>query len=209
VNKDGTLSMPTSLDGTSVTIGGVPAYVNYVGPGQINIVTPPNVTGNNVPVVVKSNGQASAAFNVSIMGLAPSLFTWQPGGPDFGKYLIAQHSDFTNVGKIGLFAGLPLNFTTPAKPGETIILYGTGFGPTSPAIANGIETDKVYWLNPVPTATLGGEPATVVFAGLVPPLSQGYQINVTIPADAPDGDQALVVNVGGTLSNAGLITVQR
>jgi len=208
LNKDGTLNMPTSLDGTSVTIGGAAAYINYVSPGQINIITPPNVTGSDVPVVVKTNGQPTVVFNVALNRLAPSFFTWQPGGPDSGRYLLAQHSDFTNVGKAGLFPGTPPGFTTPAKPGETIILYGTGFGPTSPPIANGIATDKVYWLNPIPTATLGGAPAAVVFGGLVPPLSQAYQFNVTIPPDAPDGDQALVVNVGGTLSTAGLITVQ-
>jgi uncharacterized protein (TIGR03437 family) len=208
-NSNDTLNMPTSLDGTSVTIGGAPAYINYISPGQINIITPPTVTpGSNIPVVVTVNGQASATFTVTIQNLAPSFFAWQPSTSDFGKYLIAQHSNFTNVGKVGLFPGTPTNFTTPAAPGETIILYGTGFGPTSPPIVNGIETDKVYSLSPMPTATFGTAPATVVFGGLIPPLSQVYQFNVTIPPNAPNGDSPLVVTVNGTQSFSGLITVQ-
>jgi uncharacterized protein (TIGR03437 family) len=208
-NIDGTLSMPTSLDGTTVTVGGVAAYIEYVSPTQINIVTPPNVVGANVPVLVSYKGQPSAQFNITLLNLAPSFFTWQPATADFGKYLIAQHAaDYSNIGKVGLFPGLSANFTTPAKPGETIILYGTGFGPTSPPVAGGIETDKVYALSPTPTATLGGAPATVTFAGLIPPLSQVYQIVVNIPDNAPDGDQALVVTVNGTQSFSGLITVQ-
>jgi uncharacterized protein (TIGR03437 family) len=209
MNSDGTLNMPTSLDGTSVTIGGAPAYINYISPGQVNIITPPNVTGTDLPVVVTLDGQASATFNVIIQSLAPSFFTWQPSTSDFGKYLVAQHPNGTNAGKVGLFPGTSASFTTPARPGETIILYGTGFGPTSPPIANGIETDaRLYALSPTPTATFGGVPATVTFAGLTAGLSQVYQFDVTIPSNAPNGDSPLVVTVNGAQSVPGLITVQ-
>jgi uncharacterized protein (TIGR03437 family) len=208
-NSNGTLNMPTALDGTSVTIGGAPAYIYYISPGQINVITPSFFVGSGIPVVVKVNGQVSAAFNVTLQSLAPSFFTWQPATSDFGKYLIAQHANGTNVGKVGLFPGTATSFTTPASPGETIILYGTGFGPTNPPIANGIETDKVYSLSPTPTATFGGEAATVVFGGLIPPLSQVYQFDVTIPSNAPNGDSSLVVTVNGAQSFSGLITVQQ
>jgi uncharacterized protein (TIGR03437 family) len=208
-NSDGTLNMPTTLDGTSVTVGGAAAFINFISPGQLNIITPPGVTGTNLPVVVSLNGQQSAIFSVTIQNLAPSFFAWQPSTSDFGKYLIAQHgSNSTNVGKAGLFPGAPANFTTPAAPGETVVLYGTGFGPTSPQIKNGIETDKVYQLSPVPQATFGSSPASVVFGGLIPPLSQVFQFNVSIPLNAPNGDSPLVVTVGGVPSFSGLITVQ-
>ena len=201
--------MPASLDGTSVTVGGLPAYVYYVSSTQLNIITPSTAApGNNIPVVVTVNGQPSAAFNVSLQNLAPAFFAWYPGTSDNGKYLIAQHLNYTNVGKTGLFPTAPANFTTPAQPGETIQLYGTGFGPTSPPIASGIATDKVYTLSPTPTATVGGLSAVVTFAGLIPPLSQVYQVDVTIPKDAPNGDLSLVVTVNGVNSFSGLITVQ-
>ncbi len=209
-NSNGTQSMPTSLDGTTVTVGGVPAYVEYVSPTQLNIVTPATpATGNGVPVVVSLNGQPSAVFSVTLQNLAPSFFAWSPSTADFGKYLIAQHANYSNVGKVGLFPGTPAAFTTPAVPGETILLYGTGFGPTSPPIAAGIETNQIYNLSPTPTATLGGIPATVSFAGLIPPDSEVYQFDIVIPLSAPNGDLPLVVNVNGTLSYSGLITVQQ
>lgn len=208
-NANGTLNMPKSLDGSSVTVGNVPAYIYYVSAGQLNIITPSTIAaGNNIPVVVTVNGEVSATFNVNLQNLAPAFFAWYPGTSENGKYLIAQHLNYTNVGPVGLFPGAATNFTTPAQPNETIQLYGTGFGPTVPAIAPGIETDKVYNLSPTPTATVGGIPATVVFAGLIPPLSQVYQVDVTIPSNAPNGDLALIVTVDGVQSYSGLITVQ-
>jgi uncharacterized protein (TIGR03437 family) len=208
-NPDGTLNMPTALDGTSVLVNGVPAYVYYISPTQVNIVTPAiPATGNGIPVIASLNGQQSTAFSVTLQNLAPAFFMWVPGTADNYKYLIAQHLDYTNVGKVGLFPTAPPKFTTPAMPGETIQLYGTGFGPTSPPIEPGIETDQVYNLSPTPTATVGGIPANVTFAGLIPPESQVYQFDVQIPANAPNGDLPLVVNVNGTLSYSGLITVQ-
>jgi uncharacterized protein (TIGR03437 family) len=121
--------------------------------------------------------------------------------------VVAQHSDYSNVGKAGLFPNQSGSFTTPAKPGETIILYGTGFGPTNPAITPGIMTDKTYPISPLPTATIGGQPAQVQFAGLIATLSQIYQVNVTIPTNVGIGDQPLILNVNGTPSATGTITV--
>lgn len=210
-NANGTLNMPTSLDGTSVTVNSTPAYIYFVSPTQLNIITPESAgVGANIPVVVTLNGQQSTAFNVTLQNLAPAFFAWDPGDSDNGKYLVAQHLNYTNVGKVGLFPTAPANFTTPAAPGEILQLYGTGFGPTSPPIAPGIETDKnnFYLLSPMPTATVAGLPASVIFAGLVPPDSQVYQLDVTIPTNAPNGDQALIVTVNGVQSFSGLITVQ-
>jgi uncharacterized protein (TIGR03437 family) len=205
--KNGT-QMPTSLDGVSVTVNGTPAYVEYVSPSQLNIITPdipPSPSG--MAVVVNVPNQQPVTAWIGMSSLAPALFTWQTGTPDTGKYVVAQHSDYSNVGKAGLFPNQSGSFTTPAKPGETIILYGTGFGPTNPAITPGIMTDKTYPISPLPTATIGGQPAQVQFAGLIATLSQIYQVNVTIPTNVGIGDQPLILNVNGTPSATGTITV--
>ena len=209
-NSDGTLNAPTSLDGTSVTVAGKGAYIYYVSPTQINFITPAGTaTGNGVPVVVTVNGQSSPPFSVVLQDVAPAFFEFFPGTADNGKYFAAAHAaNGTYIGKVGLYPGTPANFTTPAKPGETITLYGTGFGPTAPSIAPGIVTDKLYNLSPTPTATMGNINAPVAFAGLVTGFFQVYQFNIVVPPAAPDGDLPLVVNVNGTLSFSGLITVQ-
>jgi uncharacterized protein (TIGR03437 family) len=209
-NANGTISLPTSLDGTSVTVNGTPAYVEYISPTQLNIITPAiAATGNGIQVVVSLNGTVSFAFPITLENLAPSFFAWDPGTADNGKYLIAQHAATgANVGKVGLFPTAPANFTTPAVPGETIVLYGTGFGPTSPPIVPGMVTDQTYDLSPTPTATLGSIPATVGFAGLIAGFAEVYQFNVVIPTNALNGDLPFVVKVNGTESFSGDITVQ-
>ncbi len=200
--------MPVSLDGVTVNVGGAPAYVQYVSPGQINIITP-NIaaSGSGMPLVVSVPGQQPVTAWLAVANSAPAFFTWQTGTAETGKYLVAQHADYKNVGKVGLFPGEAAGFTTPAKPGETIILYGTGLGQTTPAIAPGIITDKLYSIEPLPTATVNGVSAEVGFAGLIPPLSQVYQVNLTIPDGAAPGDATIVVNVSGTNSASGLITL--
>lgn len=209
--------MPTSLNGVTVSVGGTPAYVQYISPTQINIITPNltvappsgSSTQPGVPVVVNVPNQQPVTAWLGVQNTAPAFFTWQTGTASSGKYLVAQHADYTNVGMTGLFPGEPANFTTPATPGETVILYGTGLGPTSPAIAPGVTTDQVYPLATSATATIGGMPAQVQFAGLIPPLSQVYQVNVTIPTGLPAGDASLVVTINGTSSTPGLITISQ
>lgn len=207
--------LPTSLSGVSVTVGGAPAYVQYISPTQVNIITPnlavmpPSGASAQpgIPLVINVPNQQPVTAWLGLQTVAPAFFTWQTGTAASGKYLVAQHADYSNVGAAGLFPNEPANFTTPAIPGETIILYGTGLGPTSPAITPGIITNQIYPLAVTPTATVGGMAAQVQFAGLIPTLSQVYQVNVTIPSGVAPGDATLVLNVNGSLSAPGLITI--
>jgi uncharacterized protein (TIGR03437 family) len=99
------------------------------------------------------------------------------------------------------------NATTPAKTGETIVLYGNGFGPTTPAVAAGQLVSAAMPLAATPTVTFNNVPAKVVFAGLT--ASGLYQLNVTVPDGVPDGDAAVVASTGGASSPAGaLITIK-
>ena len=187
--------LPTALDGTSVTVNGKPAYVEYISPTQINAITPADTAvGSGITVAVTSAGQTSDAATVTMSAVAPSFFTFD------GKYVAAADAVSNSyIGKTGLFASAP-NLTTPAKPGQLITLYGTGFGPTTPALASGLITDKVYNLSSTPVITVGSSPAVVAFAGLVPPFAQVYQLNITIPASAPDGDLKIFAQTGGITS---------
>jgi uncharacterized protein (TIGR03437 family) len=206
----GGVRLPVSLDGISVNVNGTPAYVQYVSPGQLNIIIPDTLTADaGVPVTVRYPGQPDVTSWVRISSAAPAFFTWPTGTADSGKYVVAQHANSTNIGKVGLFPQLASNFTTPAKPGETIVIYGTGFGPTNPFLPGGIIADKSYPLSPLPSATIGGRQAAVAYAGLVASLSNVYQLNVTLPADLPDGDWPIILNVGSNASTPSLITVAR
>ena len=107
-------------------------------------------------------------------------------------YLAAQHS---NGSPVGGQAG-----ATPAQPGEVIILWGSGFGPASPAVPAGqVFAGANKLANPV-TVTIGGQQATVDFAGVV---GAGLvQLNVHVPASMNNGDAAVVATVGGVSTQA-------
>ncbi len=193
-------NLPTTLDGVNVSIGGKPAYIYYVSPGQINAVAPDVGTGP-LTVTLTSPVGASAPLSVVSQALGPAFFLWA------NKYAVATRQDFSLAAKNGTFQSV----TTPAKPGDVIIFWGTGFGPTTPAAPIGvpIPSDKLYnTMNPV-SITIGGIPALVYGAALAPGLAALYQVAVQIPSSAPDGDLAAVAAIGGTQSSSNaLITVQ-
>ena len=190
--------LPTSLQGVSVTIDGLPAYVEYISPSQINVLAPDDVTEGPVQVQVTTAQQASNAISAQKSAFAPAFFTFN------GTYVAALHADYSVVGAANLLAG---TVSTPAKPAETIMLYSTGFGPTAPAQPAGQQV-----VTPVPLAnsvqvTIGGMPATVVYSGLTE--SGLYQFNVTVP-NLPNGDATVTASIGGVASQTGvLLTVQQ
>ncbi len=190
--------MPVKLDGVTVTVNGKPAYVYFISPTQVNILTPPDAISGSVAVQVTNNGVASAAFTVVTQTASPSFFVFN-GGP----YIAATHADGSYIGPTTLYPGL----TTPAQPGETIVLYANGFGQTSTPVVSGSQTQSGT-LTPLPTITIGGVPATVVFAGLVAPGE--FQFNMVVPASLGNGDQAVTATYSGLNTQAGtLITVHQ
>src|SRR6202041_2915727 len=172
--------LPTALDGVSVTVNGVPAYVYYISPTQVNIPTPPNAISASVPVRVSVNGVVSANFMVQAQTESPSFFVF--GG---GPYIAATHANGSYLGPSSLYPGL----TTPAQPGETIVMYANSFGSTSIPVVSGSETQSGT-LSPVPVITIGGVAAKVTFAGLV--AAGEFQFNVVVPPSLANGDQATI-----------------
>jgi uncharacterized protein (TIGR03437 family) len=186
--------LPTSLDGVSVTINGLAAYVAYISPGQINVLAPDDAASGAVQLQVTTAQGKSNSFTTQKAPFAPAFFTLG------GSYLAALHADYTLVGKPGLIAGLT---STPAKPGETIQIYGTGFGPTNPPVPSAqLVAAPAVLANSLQVA-IGGQAASVTYAGLVEPGL--YQINVTVPS-VPDGDSAVLATVGGAQTQTGVLT---
>jgi uncharacterized protein (TIGR03118 family) len=190
--------LPVQLDGVSVTIDGKPAYVYYVSPSQIDVIAAADSATGSVPVVVTNSGTASAAGTVQMQNAAPAFFS-------VGKYVIATHANGSLVGPGNVLPG-----ATPAVPGEVIVVYGTGFGPTNPAV-DGLVLSTAANLTAAPAITIGGGTATVQFAGL---SAAGLdQMNMTVPV-LPAGstgtiDLPISAKAGGFSTQGGLmITVQ-
>ncbi len=75
---------PTALGGTTVTIGGQPAFIDYVSPTQVNAQVPSNIAPGSQPVVVTTPGGSSAAYSIAVNAtepglLAPAVFNLQGG----------------------------------------------------------------------------------------------------------------------------------
>jgi uncharacterized protein (TIGR03437 family) len=183
---------PTSLDGVSVdvevcttpsTCAHEPAYIGYISPAQLNVVViydaavlqmlPANAQFMQAQITV-TTAQGSGVYGSSYLSsYDPGFFTFPSSNPIFA-YVAARHADGTIV--------LP---ASPAKPGETISLYGTGFGNASLAMtmilgpSGPTGNTNEHWAAEVKPQYTG-----LVGLGL-------YQINITIPDGAPTGDVLL------------------
>jgi uncharacterized protein (TIGR03118 family) len=180
-------TLPTQLDGVSVMVDGKPAYIYFVSPRQIDFIPAADSNQGAVPVIVTNTGLASASVTATLQQFSPGFFMQN------AKYIVATHAN-------GALVGPPASVgITPADYGETITLWGTGFGPANPAVDGQVVTAPVPSANQV-TVSIGGAPATVTFAGLT---STGlYQINVQVPVSIPIGDAAIIAQVGGVKSQA-------
>jgi uncharacterized protein (TIGR03437 family) len=194
-------NLPTSLDGVKITVGGEPAYISYLSPTQINAVVP-NVAAGTARVTVTNSIGDSATVNAVVQAVQPAFFQW-------GNYAAATTLDYSLAVKNGTFPGVT---TTPAKPGEVIVLWGTGFGPTSPSAPDGVETPSGTTYNTADTVSVkvGGETATVYGAALAPGFAGLYQVAIQIPASLTDGDYPVVATISNAQSpSTVLITVQK
>jgi len=185
-------TLPTELDGVVVLIGGKRAAVFFISPGQLNVQVPDGLSPGPVSVQVVVDGATSETLTASLSEAAPGFFTFDPEGR---RYLAAVHLDGTFVGKDGLFGGAVA--TRAASPGDRILLFGTGFGPTNPATPAGVIPAVAQLALPV-SVTIGGIDADVEFSGIV---GAGlYQFNVIIPAGVQTGDAEVAATVGAVSS---------
>jgi uncharacterized protein (TIGR03437 family) len=117
---------------------------------------------------------------VNVDPLAPAFFTLGTNATNGNSYVAAEHADGTLIGPATIHSA------TPAEPGETIVLFATGFGP-APA------TDGT--LAVTPTIVIDGINADVSFAGIVGPGL--YQFNVVVPSNVTLGQDVLVAGLSG------------
>ena len=191
--------MPSELGGVRVTVNGKPAFVYFVSPNQVNVLSPLDATTGPVQIVVTSGGVSSAPFVANLRTAAPSF-------PLVGStnYVVATHADYSLIGPASLSS--PGYAFTPARAGETIILYAFGLGLPATPLVNGASTQSGT-LPALPQVQIGGTTAAVSFAGVISPGL--YQLNITIPLNVASGDNKLTLMYSGQNSPAGdLITAQ-
>ena len=193
----GGTTMPTNLAQTCVQIGGFPAPLYYVSSNQINAQATAVPTSGSVQVTVIANcgtvGQAtSAPFTVQLAASAPEFLYFKNN-----SVAAVEVPSGALVGTAGLVTGA--NFTL-AKPGDTLSIYGVGFGATSPAVPPGILATAATSTVGTAVVTIGGITATVLYAGLAPGYAGLYQVNLVVPMGVQSGNQPITIQVNGGAS---------
>jgi uncharacterized protein (TIGR03437 family) len=198
VNWAPTTTLPTELNEVKVKVGSRYAYVAYAGPTQVNFLLPSGVPAGiqNLELTMPGGGMTTS---IQINPVAPGLFAYKLNGKSYPVALFAGGSVI--VAAVGALSST----SRPASAGDIIEFYGTGMGPTNPAAPDGVVFSKSY-----PAAnlaafqmTIGGQAATVSFAGLV---GAGlYQINVQVPSGLSGGDQPVVLTVSGIAAQPNLM----
>ena len=170
---------PTTLGNTTVTFNGIPAPLLYVTASQINAVVPYEVPGRGTAsVVVTHDSDPSTAFQAPTLATTPAIFASSPDASGQGAIL---NRDPTG-------GATTLNSAAnPAPKGSTIVIFAAGAGrlnqtPQDGAILTSVLDPPGY----VPLATLsltiGGQPATVLYAGAAPNQVAGVlQVNAVVP----------------------------
>jgi uncharacterized protein (TIGR03437 family) len=184
------IPLPLSLGNVSATVGGIPAPLQFVSSGQINLQVPWEITSSTADIVVTANGNVFPAFQANIAPVAPGIFSTQFGTGQ----AIAINPDGSLAGPENSIPGLAVR---PAKIGDVLEILATGLGAVSPAVADGADTsDGLRQTAITPVVLIGSVQATVSFSGLAPQFVGVNQLNVTVPQVAP-GVVPLQIQAGG------------
>lgn len=187
------IPLPTALANSCLSVNGLPVPILYVSPNQINAQMPYQAIGD-VTLILRTPGGQSHNYNLVIQPNAPSVFLASVGS-DTNIPTVVRNDDNELV--------------TPSHPihrksNTALVIYLTGLGPTSPAVATGQPGPS----NPLavsqfqPTVMLGGVDLPVLFSGLAPGMVGVDQINVSVPFTVPDGMSVPLVISQGSVSTS-------
>ena len=173
-------NLSANVAGTQVTFNGVPAPILYAQASVVSAVVPFAVpAAAPLSVQVSADGGTSSPETFSVADTAPGIFTDDASGTGQAAVLNEDYSLNSDA--------------NPAAPGSIVILYATGGGATTPVSGE---------LTASTTATVGGQPATVLYAGQAGgEIAGAVQVNLQLPGGV-SGDLTVVLNVGGVSSQS-------
>ncbi|HYM10190.1 MAG TPA: beta-propeller fold lactonase family protein [Bryobacterales bacterium] len=192
-----TFPLLTTLGGASVTFNGLPAPLIYASSSQINLVAPTRLFGlSSAQVAVSVGSSTSAPVTVAVAPAGPGIFISDPT---------------TGTGAFEHLDGSLVTSSSPVHRGETVEMFLTGMGDTSPRPGDGQPAPSNQFSQTLLTPTVlvnGLAAASVRFSGLAPGFSGLYQINFDVPQSAPSGSVSVNVAAAGHISNTVKLAVQ-
>lgn len=184
--------LPTVLIGTGVrvSVNNIQAAIYYVSPAQINFLVPDILPGQ-ADIRVSRDSLYGLAVRVPASEFAPALFNMDP------EFAIATRVD-----------GSVITNDAPARPGDVVILYGTGLGATRPRFRNGEVPSSAAPLDRIEDfrVSISGRQiarADVLYAGVAPGFPGLYQINLRMPAEF-DRNPEVRIGIGEVMSPTGV-----
>ncbi len=185
---------PRSLGGVTVSIGGKAAFLDYISPGQINALVPSDAPLGPAQIIVTNGNGKSDPYGIYVNSTQPGLLA----PPSFlvgGKQYVAA------ISADGTFA-IPQNAITgvashPAKPGDTLVVYGVGFGPVTGGITAGTLVTQGNTLTAQVQFLFGTTAATIAYDGLAPSFTGLYQFNIVVPNVPANSTVPISVSLAG------------
>jgi len=186
----------------------IPAYILFVKDSQLNIQAPELPPGFRGPVEIQpvfNRGQGpnevrGNRVSIDVRPVSPGLFTFSDN-----RTVAAIHSAAPGgvpVGRTGQFPN-----SRPARPGDVILVYGTGFGLSTPAVEPGsLASGAAALINSVNVriGTLWLMASDILYAGAAPSFAGLQQFNIRIPQDVTVGDQPIILAIGGLETQPGV-----
>jgi len=192
----GVAPWPTTLAGVSVFVNGAPAGIyglaSLNGVEQVSIQVPYEASGSSITVAVNNGRAPGPSLSVPLLAAQPGLFVYNGSN---GAFLHGASNTLITA-------------SSPATAGEVVVLYATGLGAVNPPVATNTQAPTTSLVNAVikPTVTMGGQTATVSFAGLAPGFIGLYQINAAVPAGTT-GTVNVIVTANGVTGNTATMAV--
>ena len=186
---------PTMLGDVSVSVGGTPAYIDYISPGQVNALVPSNAPTGPVEISVTNSNGTSDGFPIYVNPTQPGLLAPPTFTVNNKQYVAALFSD-------GQTFALPQNAISgvashPALVGDTLIIYGVGFGPVTGGFTAGTVVTAQNSLTTPLQIFFGSTQATLSYSGLAPSFTGLYQFNVVVPSVGANAALPIPFSLGG------------
>ena len=182
--------LPTALGQSCLSVNGTPVPLLFVSSTQVNAQLPDNVLGPST-VSIHTPGGVSNSTHFTVQPAAPAVFMSGSAGPTTGLATVVRAANNQLVTP-----------TNPIRPGDTLVIYLTGMGLTTPGVIAGVPApvSPLALASDVPTVTLGGSHLDIQYAGLAPGEIGVYQINAVVPGSVTQGlSEPLVINQGSAI----------
>jgi uncharacterized protein (TIGR03437 family) len=182
--------LPYNLGGVTVVVNGLLCNLFFVSPTQINFLVPYQLLAGSTTLVVENQAIAGPVVPIQLNGTSPGMFL-------YNGFVVATHLNGTVVTP-----------TSPANPGEIIVIYAVGLGKTSPPTTSGQIVTSAATISAASQmkVMLAGQPCpagNILYAGLAPGFAGLYQVNLVVPPLTPP-NPTIQIAIGTQISPPGV-----